>query len=159
MKHDYHYRLGNGANVRVWTNVWVGDIPLLNYMNSNATNRIDLSLQVKDIIIDGGWNLSYMVNLIPSHVVEMIRRTLLPHYSNLNDTLIWGVESSGKYVVSHEYQYLLNEARPSLNEVLWNRIWKIRGHESIHMLVQIMISVIMAIALDVTWRKKQFSTA
>lgn len=53
MKHNYCYRVGNGADMRVWSDVLVGDKPLLNYLNPDATNQVDLSLQVKNIITDG----------------------------------------------------------------------------------------------------------
>lgn len=74
----------------MWKDLWVCKGPVINYLPADVVDAINLSLQVKDIIEDGEWSLSSLLEWVPNHIISKIMSVPLPILSTIDNTLIWG---------------------------------------------------------------------
>lgn len=120
--------IGNGRQVNVWRDWWVGDCPL----EAIATGPIDdmLNWTVDRLItVDRQWNLASIEHVLPQVCLQQILATPLPFAEDREDKLVWSGESSGLF--SAKSAFLLLQAEhiraQELPDLRW--LWRCRGTE------------------------------
>ncbi|XP_026458463.1 uncharacterized protein LOC113358973 [Papaver somniferum] len=79
LKEDVRWCVGNGSNISVWFDTWVGDLPLVNQVASLLNGKV--------------W-------CIPTELQQLLPNSCLPEIGNGEDQMIWTGHKNGKFVTS-----------------------------------------------------------
>ena len=128
------YLVGNGASISVWEDPW---IPWLDgFKPTPKDDSIQRNpLMVSNLIYteDHCWNLPLLSELFNSETVEAIKKIHISLRSKA-DKLIWVSDSKGAFSVKSVYK--ANQDPPcGSSTVQWQKIWKIKAHDRIKMLL------------------------
>lgn len=86
-------------------------------------DKTDLNIPIKDIIINGNWNLSNISFELLNSLLRNIMATPLPNNFTKKDTMTQGVTSSGLFATKSCY-YLINPSSPHKLDFEW--IWDLK---------------------------------
>lgn len=115
---------GNDSTLSFWNTPWAAPKPLAELSPGQHANSDFTSLQVKDVIQDGSWNLELLSLLLPSSLVDVIRATLPPQEGDVRDRCLWYLSKHGEFTVSSAYNALMEECSVSPKEPSrWNWLW------------------------------------
>lgn len=114
-KEGLRWRVGDGNNISLWCDHWVGSGPL--FLEKSVSIDVDqLELKVADILDNNwNWNLSVLKSGLPKHIADAI--TSMPVGSNrgVEDRLVWHNAADGNLTAKGVYKFL------TIEEV-WRRV-------------------------------------
>lgn len=93
-------------------------------------------LKVKDILVDGAWNLRDLYTLIPEDIKHKVSNLVIEMEDGVADCMIWGPLISDSYDAKSGYAWLLSQQRGLPNDPgSWGWIWKLPTFEKCKVLV------------------------
>ncbi|XP_026399016.1 uncharacterized protein LOC113294854 [Papaver somniferum] len=128
LKDNIKWCIGNGNNINVWFDNWIGDTPLIEKVGMHDYAKNNLSMKVSQLIQNNQWN-------IPSELQQMITSMRLSDIVGEKDLLIWTGHMQGKFTTSSAVS-ILRHKEPILecSKHIWNyflhpsttsNVWKI----------------------------------
>ncbi|OMO81979.1 hypothetical protein CCACVL1_12120 [Corchorus capsularis] len=119
------WRLGNGSDIRFWTDWWVGQKPLIE-IGQGSISLEDRNVLVSSFIDQNGeWELDSVTALLPASIIEEIRAVPFFVSALEGDRFVWGWDKIGQFSSSSAYGALMNFGL----EVEWRRrcswIWRL----------------------------------
>lgn len=88
--------VGGNSNLKFWNDKWLSEGPLRN-MIIGPLNRDENQLQVKDMILDGMWDLHRISFDLPSIVGRTIGAIPIPMSPSTLDCISWAYSPSGNF--------------------------------------------------------------
>ncbi|CAN0925668.1 Putative ribonuclease H protein At1g65750 [Linum grandiflorum] len=124
------WAIRNGAQAKFWTDKWLDSgIILINH--AIDIHGVSINSPVKDFVLYNGlWNYSSISACLPSPIALQVLR-MTPPMANLGtDSLVCGLEHSGKFTIRSAYLLLKNLQEETLDGQ-WKGIWKWQGPKKI----------------------------
>ncbi|KAF7844736.1 reverse transcriptase [Senna tora] len=128
------WRIGDGESVRIWKDKWVPGLP--NFKLHSAPSVEDEDCKVKEVIVDGSWDLTGLRNKLDAGEIRAIHSTAIRRNRG-PDKLIWPWSKDGSYVVKTGYKFARDVVEPvrSLDpscsfvtpSSLWKAIWGVKA--------------------------------
>ncbi|XVF04810.1 hypothetical protein REPUB_Repub05bG0117600 [Reevesia pubescens] len=130
------WRVGNGSDVKFWTDWWVGSKPLINSLQHTLAIGND-NMKVGEVIdVDGSWDLQKISALVPQENVEEIRAVPLNTGQGVQDRNSWGMTSNGSFSVSSAYALISNSSGlDSVSDEKLGWIWKLKCPERVRFFI------------------------
>lgn len=109
--------LGNGEDIRFWTDSWCGDP----FINQVPADNIDINTTVLEFITDSQWNFNQdFINNFPQlpHIIQQV--TIVAQ--DKQDELVWKTTTSGSLSLKEAYQFKAHQYQP-LNwaKIIWSQ--------------------------------------
>lgn len=98
-----HWRVGNGLNVKFWTDVWLPDMGMLQSFAICDLSIDQLQEKVCDYWCDRDWNLQKLEMILPGFVVNRIFSMFIANNCSVEDSMIWGLTKNGEFSVTSAY--------------------------------------------------------
>ena len=93
------WKLGNGTSIRFWTDRWMSEKIIMEWLQINNTHVHDLNFRVSECFTTNKeWDLTRLKMLVPDHIVERIVAIPIP-FHDIEDEICWAIESNGKFSV------------------------------------------------------------
>ncbi|XP_057452102.1 uncharacterized protein LOC130743901 [Lotus japonicus] len=93
------------------------------------------ALSLRDLIVDGAWNLSGLYTMLPSSIVEALLSLSPSLDAHLLDAWVWSPNRAGVYTAATAYQWLLQQRGLVVTGGDWQWLWKIRASEKVRVLI------------------------
>ncbi|XP_026439328.1 uncharacterized protein LOC113338017 [Papaver somniferum] len=123
-------RVGNCANIKIWADPWVPNLP-----KKSPERRINILTELtmtKDLIIhdEHRWDIDKLKHLSTQFQVKKIIEIHLPtNDNNPRNKLLWTPHPTGEYSAK-SYQNTLTDRQPTsspASEFQRKRLWKVRN--------------------------------
>lgn len=122
----FGWRLGNGKSISFWTDVWVGDTPLINYAIMDIPST-ELSKKVSDYwFAFGDWDWASLSSMISDEALDLLRGQLVLGGVENRDNVLWKFSQTGVFSVASAYKFISTESL-EIVDTGWNKIWKVTG--------------------------------
>ncbi|EOY32759.1 Ribonuclease H protein, putative [Theobroma cacao] len=113
----------NGIATRFWVDSWLDCGPLIDYANRDISN-IEANLPVVSFCDESGqWDLEYLNQVLPLHIVLRIVAVLIDPKSDKDDATVWIFTSNGEFTVNSAYKS--QQVSTGANSSFWKTIWKL----------------------------------
>ncbi|XP_071724440.1 uncharacterized protein [Rutidosis leptorrhynchoides] len=124
------WRIGNGANVFVYKDRWIKNIP---EFRIHYGMQGDMSLRVHSLFdyVTRKWKQEKLYDLFPVQVAEAISNTPIGRVGD-NDKLIWCTATDGQYSIKSGYYVAKNmkigtgQAETGIEFQHWGKLWKLQ---------------------------------
>lgn len=131
-------KVGDGRTVRFWLDKWVPNEPSLMLKATNPNLMLDTTFLVRDMVTDSGrWNCQFLVNNVPSSIIEKIMAIPPPMDDDGEDLVGWAGTNNGIFSVRSAYSLLAVEH--SKNSSDWLCVWKWKGPYRVQMFMWIVM--------------------
>ena len=127
MQQNLIWEVGNGQDILVWNDFWVGYFKLKDYLLSNIPHGL-LNIKVSDLInlTTWSWNLVTISPFLSSDLLHKILAIPLP-LNACPDQCHWRHTYNGIFSIKYAYNYLLSSRQQvPLPSLPWHNLWKIR---------------------------------
>ncbi|XVE99040.1 hypothetical protein REPUB_Repub03eG0162200 [Reevesia pubescens] len=105
LKDSIKWLLGDGNKIHLWHDWWVGDRPLIMDILHPLPHDI-LNMKVKDIIVNGSWDLMSVTFYLSSDKLAEILASPIPAFHHTEDHNFWGFSTNGIFFVSSAYDVI-----------------------------------------------------
>ncbi|KAK7256340.1 hypothetical protein RIF29_29782 [Crotalaria pallida] len=123
LKNGFLIRLGQG-NVSLWYDKWMTNSYLCEQVD--YVHISDTTLKVKDVWVNGVWDLCMLYTIIPEAVKCIIYSIPVPVMQSCSDQTVWADHSNGVYYVAYAYYWLGRVYKGwSASMESAHRVWKI----------------------------------
>lgn len=131
--------VGNGEQAKVRTEPWIPGIESFRPTPSPTSTVIDTSLTVKELIIDGQWNLSLLEVLFDNTTIQNILKI---HLGNIQteDKSIWTRNMSGEHSVKNLFLSYREGRFKKGNEAYWKNLRGLKVHECLKLHLRRMVT-------------------
>ncbi|KAF7838421.1 putative ribonuclease H protein At1g65750 family [Senna tora] len=131
VKRGVVWRIGDGKNIRFWSDPWLPDGVVL----GNVTT-VPLAQQVMEdkieeyVTASGAWDWDRFDYLLPDDICKKIASLVPPSRRGLSDRVAWVHSKHGDFSTKSAYYAIMNYPQTEPNKI-WNLIWKWKGMERI----------------------------
>ncbi|GLT30193.1 hypothetical protein SLA2020_050080 [Shorea laevis] len=140
LKKGLRWSVGSGQKIKLWTDIWVGDRPLLeSALVQIPSDQVETTVS-HVITPTRDWNIPLLQQLFPEHMVEKIMATPISVFGQQEDQILWDGSLSGAFSVKSAF-YLLQQQRINLFQQVgnWRWIWKLQCAERIKIFVWLLM--------------------
>ncbi|KAL9390551.1 hypothetical protein Peur_019156 [Populus x canadensis] len=133
LREGFMIRLGIG-DVSIWYDKWpeFGSLTLI----LPVVNISDMDILVKDLWVDGKWELESLSKVIPSDIRFGILVIPIPREQDLKDCVVWENSIAGTYTPHLGYTWLLNRSRHMEEDTgKWHWLVKLKAIEKVKHLI------------------------
>ncbi|CAN1837534.1 Putative ribonuclease H protein At1g65750 [Linum perenne] len=124
------WSIGDGRKTRFWTDRWL-DSGILLIDHALNIQGVNPSLSVSAVCSENdGWNSDFIMSSLPRNVALQVLGMSTPRDDLGPDSLVWGLESNGRFSVRSAYQ-LLNDFSVEASGSNWDYIWRWKGPNKI----------------------------
>ncbi|KAK4482042.1 hypothetical protein RD792_012965 [Penstemon davidsonii] len=119
------WRLGNGKNISVWDDLWVGEEPIGTKMAGHICEE-EKNLRVSNLINPNGvWDKSRLRTHIPADIWGTILSIPIPRERDKEDGQVWDGTSNGRFSCNSAYYHLMRMENQNVGTTKdWKWIWK-----------------------------------
>lgn len=97
--------LGDGEEIRVWTDKWLLNTPLTETTGAILPNNYAV-LRASDVWQQGiGWNRTILVQCLSEDTRLRLNAVVLDKFTGAKDRLSWGESQDGQFTVSSAYAF------------------------------------------------------
>ncbi|XP_055960701.1 uncharacterized protein LOC126667366 [Mercurialis annua] len=128
------WALGDGSEVKFWDDNWLNDLGPLKLLSISPIAESDLSLKVKDLVVNGNWDWGRLSCQVPNTVLLHLAAVNPPSAVNGTDQLFWSSTSSGNISVSSAYD-IQGTVPCDANQRYWKAIWSWPGAQRVRILL------------------------
>ena len=97
IKQGLRWKVGNGRNIKFWTDIWCSDATLASILNLDLGNLPEADLRVSDFITpEKQWDTTKLRNYLSLDLIQSIQSIPLP-YTDVADSFCWGYTGSGEF--------------------------------------------------------------
>lgn len=111
------WEVRDGLTARFWTDVWIGDEPLINSAAGNISEE-DMERKVRDY----DWNWPMFNNVLSTSACMMLAGHIPPSLDGEKDLIVWRRSRDNRFSVSSAYHYI--HANELIDE---DPVWKLGG--------------------------------
>ncbi|CAA7016119.1 unnamed protein product [Microthlaspi erraticum] len=124
--------IGDGSDIRFWTDKWVSDKPLLNLEALVPPGNYE-GVTARDLWQDGvGWLWDRIVPFVSENSRLELMSVVVDTVTGTKDQLSWRPSPSGKFSVKSAYALVTRNDAPRVNmEEFFRRIWKVEEPERV----------------------------
>lgn len=114
--------VGRDSNQSFWYGNWIKGGPTCQRIQDPLTREAD-QLEVKDVLLDLGWDWGRIPFVLPADIKELILATLVSITSRGTDRLVWTGSAKGGFEVKSVYKLAVDTNTMPFLSAGW--IWKI----------------------------------
>ncbi|KAG7559686.1 Reverse transcriptase domain [Arabidopsis thaliana x Arabidopsis arenosa] len=124
--------LGNGRDIRFWTDKWLCNEPLVERVIMELPNE-SLQWRVKDLWQEGtGWCLDAIVPYVTINTRLELAAIVVDNVTGSRDRLAWGETADGQFTVKSAYTMITRDESPKQDMAsFYNKIWKVKAPERV----------------------------
>lgn len=128
VKETASWRVGNGNDINLWFDKWVGDNSLA--LNHCITIPDGLEeLKVRDFILsDRSWDIVKLQDICSENMINIIKTIPIPVVDGVEDALHWPIGKGGKFSVSSAFDAIAGRDDTRGD---WSWLWKVRVWEKV----------------------------
>lgn len=116
--------MGNGRNVSIWFDIWIGNDPIC--LLIDVIDPLEILWNVADIInSDGTWNLSVLKMIIPANLKEKILAIQLPLSGANEDSVVWKGSGNGVPTAKAFFNFISRSNEDEVYQENWMWVWKL----------------------------------
>ncbi|CAN0906730.1 Putative ribonuclease H protein At1g65750 [Linum grandiflorum] len=124
------WAIRDGKLTKFWTDKWL-DSGIILIDHAFPIQGVSLDSSVADFTLDcGSWNSSLILSCIPAHIANQVLGMTPPDGQLGIDTVAWGLEPSGKFIIRSAY-LLLKELQDQTSDLRWKGVWRWSGPNKI----------------------------
>ncbi|KAL5842865.1 hypothetical protein ACOSQ3_013468 [Xanthoceras sorbifolium] len=97
------WRIGGGDKVRFWEDLWVPNCGYLKDYVCISLSSSEFLERVSDYIINGGWNLSKLGEVLPWSLIHRVANVYVSSNNLMVDIMIWELTQNDDFSVNSAY--------------------------------------------------------
>ncbi|GKV14725.1 hypothetical protein SLEP1_g25551 [Rubroshorea leprosula] len=130
------WRVGSGSSIDFWHDLWIGPQKLIDTVVSTLPPELTVLPVSHFITVDKQWDLSQLVDFLPTNILHSIAAIPLPTTNQLANEMFWHGSKNGDFTVSSAFSIIqsqrINQVQSSMQ---WTWIWKLKCSERIKLFV------------------------
>ena len=128
------FLVGDGATIDIWKDPWVPWLPC--FLPKPRIESDKESLMVACLInqTSRSWNLPKLMELFYDDSVKAINKIRIPVIPH-PDKLVWIPDPKGNFSVHSVYKVHTSAQSSTNQEIQWNKVWKLKLHDRLKMLL------------------------
>ncbi|CAN1794778.1 Putative ribonuclease H protein At1g65750 [Linum perenne] len=112
----------NGRNTKFWTDRWLDSGVIMRDFSTN-NQGVDTSLTVSHFVSsDGNWDVDRLSGCLQNAALVQVLGMIPPCDQLGDDSISWGLETSGRFSVKTAY-LLVKEIAEDGNNTKWKKVW------------------------------------
>ncbi|KAG7533623.1 Ribonuclease H domain [Arabidopsis thaliana x Arabidopsis arenosa] len=124
--------VGDGREVRFWTDKWLSNEPLLDSVVTDVPTD-QMELRVKELWREGtGWIFNRITPYVSHSARLQLMAVVIDNITGARDRLSWGETADGEFTVKSAYALLTrnSDPRPDLSS-FFDRVWRVVAPERV----------------------------